>query len=303
MPTYEYHAIRAEGDDEKSFIGGVVVAQSRKDAKEKLRGRGLKATMSCEVIDLQTGMSTSVPALRQPLVHGTAHSLGGGKAVIIGGGVAKVFDLRKNAWVKHIQLRAKRQSHASARLPDGRVLIAGGVGEASIELLDINAGVSRMLAAKLPDGVDDLAVVAMNNKEIWLIGGQYKGGWTTDRTWIVDLSNPKRAVINDGPRLGVKDGVADACVARVDHWIIVAGGESERQGRDTELARARVINTKTRKAYSLPDMRAKHDDAFSITTQRGMIIFGGYAQGGFNLPIAVSAVERFEIPRQAVREK
>ena len=45
MLTYEYHAIRAEGDDEKSFIGGVVVAHSRKDAKEKLRDRGLKATM------------------------------------------------------------------------------------------------------------------------------------------------------------------------------------------------------------------------------------------------------------------
>ena len=45
MPTYEYHAIRAEGDAEKSFIGGVVVAQSRKAAKEKLRDRGLRATM------------------------------------------------------------------------------------------------------------------------------------------------------------------------------------------------------------------------------------------------------------------
>ena len=45
MPTYEYHAIRAEGDDEKSFVGGVVIAKSRKDAKEKLRDRGLKATM------------------------------------------------------------------------------------------------------------------------------------------------------------------------------------------------------------------------------------------------------------------
>ncbi len=45
MPTYEYHAIRAEGDDEKSFVGGVVIAKSRKDAKEKLRYRGLKATM------------------------------------------------------------------------------------------------------------------------------------------------------------------------------------------------------------------------------------------------------------------
>jgi type II secretory pathway component PulF len=45
MPTFEYHAIRAEGDEEKSFVGGVVVAKSRHDAKEKLRERGLKATM------------------------------------------------------------------------------------------------------------------------------------------------------------------------------------------------------------------------------------------------------------------
>ncbi len=45
MPTYEYHAIRAEGDDEKSFVGGAVIAKSRHAAKEKLRERGLKATM------------------------------------------------------------------------------------------------------------------------------------------------------------------------------------------------------------------------------------------------------------------
>lgn len=45
MPTYDYHAIRAEGEEEKSFVGGVVVAKSRHDAKEKLRELGLKATM------------------------------------------------------------------------------------------------------------------------------------------------------------------------------------------------------------------------------------------------------------------
>ena len=45
MPTFEYHAIRAEGDEEKSFVGGVVVARSRQEAKEKLRELGLKATM------------------------------------------------------------------------------------------------------------------------------------------------------------------------------------------------------------------------------------------------------------------
>ena len=45
MATFEYHAIRAEGDEEKSFVGGVLIAKSRHEAKEKLRERGLKATM------------------------------------------------------------------------------------------------------------------------------------------------------------------------------------------------------------------------------------------------------------------
>jgi type II secretory pathway component PulF len=45
MPAYDYHAIRAEGGEEKSFVGGVLVAKSRREAKEKLREHGLKATM------------------------------------------------------------------------------------------------------------------------------------------------------------------------------------------------------------------------------------------------------------------
>jgi type II secretory pathway component PulF len=45
MPTFEYHAIRTDDDEEKSFVGGVVVARSRSEAKQKLRDRGLKATM------------------------------------------------------------------------------------------------------------------------------------------------------------------------------------------------------------------------------------------------------------------
>jgi len=45
MPTFEYHAIRTDDDEEKSFVGGVVVARSRSEAKQKLRERGFKATM------------------------------------------------------------------------------------------------------------------------------------------------------------------------------------------------------------------------------------------------------------------
>jgi len=45
MPTFEYHAIRTDVEEEKSFVGGVVIAKSRRDAKDKLRELGLKATM------------------------------------------------------------------------------------------------------------------------------------------------------------------------------------------------------------------------------------------------------------------
>ena len=48
MPTYEYHAIRDESDGEsdsdKSFVGGVVIAKDRQDAKTKIKEQGLKAT-------------------------------------------------------------------------------------------------------------------------------------------------------------------------------------------------------------------------------------------------------------------
>ena len=44
MPTFEYHAIRAECDEEKSFVGGIVVARDEKEARSKLRQHGLKAT-------------------------------------------------------------------------------------------------------------------------------------------------------------------------------------------------------------------------------------------------------------------
>ena len=45
VPTFEYHAIRTDDQEEKSFVGGVVVARTRLEAKEKLRQQGLKATM------------------------------------------------------------------------------------------------------------------------------------------------------------------------------------------------------------------------------------------------------------------
>lgn len=44
MPIFDYYAIRVDDDEEKSFVGGIIIARSRWEAKEKLRDRGLKPT-------------------------------------------------------------------------------------------------------------------------------------------------------------------------------------------------------------------------------------------------------------------
>lgn len=45
MATYEYHAIRGDAATRRFFVGGVVVARSDDEAREKLRDHGMQATM------------------------------------------------------------------------------------------------------------------------------------------------------------------------------------------------------------------------------------------------------------------
>ena len=275
-------------------------------------GPGLRDIDHCEIIDLRARTSKAVQPLSRTIAEPTVHRLADGRVLVIGGEIASVLDVHTGEWGRGVSLRDSRTGHRSVMLDDGRILVIAGFRASSLEVIDAEAGVSRMLAAKVPmeHGMDDLAAVALPGKRAWILGGQNsRTGETTDETWIVDVSDPRESKIEPGPRLGLGHGVADACVVEVGRWIVLAGGEAEQNWTDTELRSARLLDKKTQKVIDLPLMAAAHDDAVAIATADGMIIFGGFEERSlelrlpgteqrrtFRVPTAVPAVERLILP-------
>lgn len=94
-----------------------------------------------------------------------------------------------------------------------------------------------------------------------------------------------------------------------ERWAVLAGGESQRKGGDIELSIARLLDLKHAKSYSIADTSHRHDDAIAVADRKGRVVmFGGFVVSqlkipGFkgkmriiNLPTAVPAVERWELP-------
>jgi hypothetical protein len=187
-------------------------------------------------------------------------------------------------------------------LDEQRVAIVGGLRQDTIEVLDLEQGVSRQLATRLPMPLDDLRAVALTPQRVWILGGQdSRTGETTDRTWLLELGPGDRSRLVEGPPLGITEGMADAGLVRVDRWWAMVGGESQRAGRDTELDVARLLDPETRQVWSLPRTAVPHDDAATVTAGRSLIVLGGMftAAGpleGMTVPHASVVVERLELP-------
>lgn len=294
------HAQVALDDSRILLVGG-------QTGTVKPLGDGLTATASCEILDVKTGISKEIAPLPRAVAEPTAHRLLDGRAIVIGGESALIFDPKTSKWAKGIGLRDHRHAHASAVLADGRVIVVGGVSRTNMELIDPVTGASKELSAQLPHELDDTRIAVLPGNRVWIIGGQHsKTGLTVEQTWILDLSDPRKSTISAGPKLDLPKGMADMSLVQVGPYVIVAGGESEFSGGDVELHTARLLDTRTLTVRKLPDSAHPHDDAVAIATDRGIIIFGGFVETKmtlpfsgsnkqFNVPQAVSAVEQLLI--------
>ncbi len=273
--------------------------------------RNLKPLASTEIINLESGTVTAGPPLPRVVPTAAAHLLADGRVAIVGGGAATIYNPATNKWVRNIVFRESRLEAASTLLDDGRILMVGGTNRRSLEVMHPDQKHSKMLAAKLPHPMDDLAVVALPGKRAWVIGGQRSDtGRTTDRTWIVDLSNPRKSTITDGPRLGVAGGMADAAVARLGRWVAVVGGESDLGHRDEELAVGRLLDVDTAKVWALPPLTKPHDDAAAVALPDAIVVVGGYristpikALEALGVPTAASEAWRLQTPSGGVAGK
>jgi len=261
---------------------------------------------SAELIDLKRNAVKLLTDLPGPAEHATAHCLSDGRVAVVGGRSVSVLNPVSLQWERFITLRQVRQEHASVLLPDGKILVIAGTGRNTMELVDVNEGVSQLLRPRFPTVLDDLSASLLPDGRVWVMGGQESAsGKTTDQTWIVDLSDPRSTTITPGKPLGIEGGVADHVAVEIGQWVVVAGGESEVDRSDTELSKARICNRKTLEVWSLPELLEPADDAVALRFGIAVYVLGGYRTGPrlfgkVNLPLASRSVQWLSLPQDRI---
>ena len=115
----------------------------------------------------------------------------------------------------------------------------------------------------------------------------------------------------DGPRLGLPGGVADHVVIQTPGGIVVVGGETQHERKDTELSAAFLLappEVQPRKfprkapgtltVRRLPDTPIAHDDAAGFGYGNSAVVLGGQVKAsllGATVPTPIRAVDRIEL--------
>jgi Kelch motif/Galactose oxidase, central domain len=164
------------------------------------------AVASAELYDPKTRTWSSAGSLPMPSWGDTATLLPNGKVLVVGGSPsdgyhlgstssAELYDPQTNGWSAAASMRTPRSFHTATLLPDGRVLIVGGVEAtsdmlgkvlASAELYD-PALDAWSLTAPLSAGRAKHVAVLLSNHQVLVIGGitsaaGYSGASNSTRT-------------------------------------------------------------------------------------------------------------------------
>ncbi|MBI4879083.1 MAG: hypothetical protein HY812_05400 [Planctomycetes bacterium] len=169
-----------------TLAGRILVAGGLSDSSSPLSARG-----DAELLDPARGAERVVASL--PLGNGL---------------------LRARAW------------HAAAPLDDGRVLIAGGIGQACVLVYEPDGGLhgAFVSAGPLPGGPRaDLTATPLLDGRVLLCGGMDVAGKPAAHT---DLFDPTTSTLAAGPSL-LRPRSAHAAVLLEDGRVLIAGGIGE----------------------------------------------------------------------------
>ena len=142
------------------------------------------------------------PDLSGPRDGHTAHALGDGNVVLIGGyagegepplSSVELYEAHSGGIRRLDDLNQRRGGHASALLAGDRVLVVGGwiarrTYTRSAEIVDVSSG-SVTEAKPLPVALHAMDAVTLADGRVLVTGGQLEGGEGTDGAWIYDESS------------------------------------------------------------------------------------------------------------------
>lgn len=155
---YLWPAVASIGASGVLFCGGVADQAS-----------GLTGTAACDLVSNSGEIQGGYVALEEPLMNASLVQLGEDKALLTGGLVTTGLDdvndyievpASNRAWIiedgsiREVgEMHLARGAHGSARLPDGRVIVFGGLNEGAAGLYP--SGTNALACAEIFDPADD----------------------------------------------------------------------------------------------------------------------------------------------------
>ena len=205
------------------------------------------ATLSPTPVPVRAPSWTVTGIMTAARLGGTATLLPDGRVLVAGGirgttdqgvahaiGTAELYDPRTGSWTATGTMRTPRQGHTATLLPDGKVLVAGGLGGlgsdarglaalASAELYDPSTGSWTATGAM---GVRRLACHghAAARRQRLVAGGDISAGWGEDVP-SAELYDPSTGVWAATGSMGTARGRHTATLLP-DGTVLVAGGGS-----------------------------------------------------------------------------
>lgn len=217
---------------------------------------------------------------------------------------SEIYDPGTATWATAGQMTSPRFEHSATTLPDGRVLMAGGLGPLgggaelgplrSTEIYDPAAD-AFVTAAELGEGRTNHTATLLGDGSVLVAGGA--GGDNADLSLAsVEVLNPRQGGWAAAASLG--EARTGHTATRLDDGrVLVAGGESARRGSRRSLASAEVFEPQPggagewRPAGDMGCPRSEHGAV--LLGDGSVLVVAGDAAFPGQAPVAQSCVARY----------
>ncbi len=261
---------------------------------------------SAEIYDPETGRWERTGSMATARLGLTLTTLRDGRVLATGGtsggrgvqplATAEIYDPATGTWTRTGPMTVPRFDHTATLLPDGRVLLAGGLGasgapQASTAIYDPAAD-AFLYAGRMREARSNHAASLLPTGAVLVAGGRGGPDGTVTIAGAEIFGPDEEGWSSVAPLSRSREGASATTL--VDGRVLVAGGQTVHRGVRTSLAAAEVFDPESatwRPAGNMQCPRSEH--AAVRLPDGGVLVVAGDAAFPGQAPVASNCAELY----------